>query len=109
MKFLIDKHEKYVLLKPLDIESLDSETAPKLKSELILINSEGINNIIIDLSNVRTVDESGASALLSANRICKSNEGTFVLSGVHSDIKQLLELSTTDKYINLVPTVTEAI
>lgn len=109
MRFELDKHEKYVLLKPLDIEELTTETAPKLKSELFLINSEGIYNIILDLSNVRGADESGISALLSANRLCKNNEGTFVLVSVHSDIQQLLTLSTTENYINLVPTVTEAV
>jgi anti-sigma B factor antagonist len=109
MRFELDKHEKYVLLKPLDIDTLNSESSPKLKSEIILIHTEDIYNIILDLSNVRQVDESGISALLSANRLCRNYQGTFVLACVHSDIKSLLELSTTENYINIVPTVTEAI
>jgi anti-sigma B factor antagonist len=108
MKFEIDKHEKYVLLKPLDIE-LNSDNAPKLKSELILINTEGINNIILDLSNIQSADESGVSALLSANRLCKNSEGTFVLSCLHSELQNLFGLFTTENYINIVPTVSEAI
>jgi anti-sigma B factor antagonist len=109
MRFELDKHEKYVLIKPLDVEELNSETAPKLKSELLLIHTEGIYNIILDLSHVHTVDESGASALLSANRLCRNYEGTFVLTGVHSEIQKLLSLSSTDNYFNIVPTLTEAI
>ena len=109
MKFELDKHEKYVLIKPLDVEELNSETAPKLKSELLLIHTEGIYNISLDLSNVHAVDESGATALLSANRLCRNYEGTFVLTGVHSEIQQLLSLSSTDNYFNIVPTLTEAI
>jgi len=109
MRFEIDKHEKYVLIKPLDIEILNSETSPKLKSEIILIHTEDIYNIVLDLSNVKGADESGISALLSANRLCRNYEGTFALACVHSDIKNLLELSTTENYINIVPTVTEAI
>ncbi len=109
MKFELDKHEKYVLIKPLDVEELNSETGPKLKSEILLIHTEGIYNVILDLSNVHSADESGASALLSANRLCRNYEGTFVLTGVHSEIQQLLGLSTTENYINIVPTTTEAI
>lgn len=109
MKFELDKHEKYALIKPLDIEELNSTTAPKLKSEILLIHTEGIYNIILDLSLIRSADESGASALLSANRLCRNYEGTFVLVAVHSEIQQLLNLSTTENYINIVPTVTEAI
>ena len=108
MKFEVDKHDKYVLLKPLDTE-LNSENAPKLKSELILINTEGINNIILDLSNIQEADESGVSALLAANRLCKNSEGTFVLTCVHSEIQKLFGLFTTENYLNLVPTVSEAI
>jgi anti-sigma B factor antagonist len=108
MKFEVDKHEKYVLLKPLDTE-LNSENAPKLKSELILINTEGINNIILDLSNIQNADESGVSAILSANRLCKNSGGTFVLSCVHSEIQNLFGLFTTENYINIVPTTSEAI
>jgi anti-sigma B factor antagonist len=108
MKFEVDKHQKYVLLKPLDMELL-SDNAPKLKSEVILINTEGINNVILDLGMVQTADESGISAILSANRICKNAEGTFVLACVHSEIQKLIQLSTTENFINIVPTVSEAI
>lgn len=109
MRFELDKHEKYVLIKPLDLEELNFENAPKLKSELLLLTTDGINNIILDLSNVRNTDESGLSALLSADRLCKSQDGTFVLACVHSDIQQLLQLSTLENYIHVVPTVSEAI
>ena len=78
MKFEIDKHEKYVLLKPLDIEELNSEKAPKLKSEFNAIEVEGIRNVILDLSNVYTADESGISAILYGG--CSELEGPRSLS-----------------------------
>ena len=109
MKFEIDKHEKYVLLKPLDIEELNSEKAPKLKSEFNAIEVEEIRNIILDLSNVYTADESGISAILYGARMCRNNVGTFVLVGVSNDLQKILGLSTTENYLNIVPTVTEAI
>jgi hypothetical protein len=35
--------------------------------------------------------------------------GTFVLVGVSNDLQKILGLSTTENYLNIVPTVTEAI
>ena len=49
MKYTIDKKEQYSILK-LQEEKLDSPLSPILKSEFVTLNAEGINNIIIDLS-----------------------------------------------------------
>jgi len=55
MKFTVDKHEKYVLVK-LNESKINSLVTPQLKSELILINAEGQRNIILDLSQVKFAD-----------------------------------------------------
>ena len=60
MKFTVDKHEKYILLK-LNETKLNSLISPQLKSELILMNTEGQRNIIFDLSQVKFADSSGLS------------------------------------------------
>ena len=62
MKFTVDKQEKYTMLK-LHEEKLDSSVAPQLKSELITLHAEGVQNIILDLSEVKYTDSSGLSAL----------------------------------------------
>ena len=54
MKFSIDKHEKYAVL-TLEEETLDTRFAPNLKSELVLLNSTGFRNIILDTHKVPTV------------------------------------------------------
>ena len=59
MKYTIDKQEKYSLLR-LHEEKLDSSVAPALKSELITLHAEGIRNIILDLTEVKYTDSSGA-------------------------------------------------
>jgi hypothetical protein len=41
--------------------------------------------------------------------MCRNNVGTFVLVGVSNDLQKILGLSTTENYLNIVPTVTEAI
>jgi anti-anti-sigma factor len=107
MKFTTDKKEKYTLVKS-ELEKLDAQHAPDLKSELVVINKAGEKNIIIDLSGTRYCDSSGLSALLTANRLCKGAEGVFVLTGLEPAVAKLVSISQLDSVLNITPTLSEA-
>lgn len=90
-------------------DNLNSIIAPKLKSEFVILSNEGVSNLIFDLTEVKFVDSSGLSAILTANRLWK-NLGTFVLTGVaHPSVKKLIEISRLDTVLKIVPTVEESI
>jgi len=108
MKFTVDKHEKYVLLK-LNESKINSLVTPQLKSELILINAEGQRNIVLDLSQVKFADSSGLSSLLVGHRLCKNAEGTFIMAGLNDAVSRLVTISQLDTVLTIVPTVDEAI
>ena len=108
MKFTVDKHEKYVLIK-LNESKLNSLISPQLKSELILTNTEGQRNIILDLSAVKYSDSSGLGSLLVGHRICKSAEGSFILTGINENIARLITISQLDNVLTIVATVDEGI
>ncbi len=108
MKFTVDKHDKYVIIK-LNESKLNSLVSPMLKSELILFNTEGQRNIVLDLSNVKYVDSSGLSSLLVGHRLCKNAEGIFILTGLNDATSKLIALSQLETIITIVPKVTEAI
>lgn len=107
MKITYDKQDKYTLL-TLNEENLNSIIAPDLKSEFITLQTNGTINLIMDLKNVKFVDSSGLSAILTAERIWK-NIGLFVLTGVISEnVKKLISISRLDSVLTIVPTVDEA-
>ena len=107
MKITYDKQEKYTLL-ALNEENLNSVIAPDVKSEFISLQSNGTTNLILDMSDVKFVDSSGLSAILTAQRIFK-DKGTFVMAGIQSDnVKKLISISRLDSILNIVPTVEEA-
>ena len=108
MKFTVDKHEKYILLK-LNESKLNSLVTPQLKSELILINTEGQRNIIMDLSQIKFADSSGLSSLLVGHRLCKNASGVFILVGLNEPVARLITISQLDSVLAIVPTVEEAI
>jgi anti-anti-sigma regulatory factor len=108
MKFSVDKHDKYVVLK-LDETRLTADNTPKLKSEFILLNAEGYCNIVLDLSMVTACDDSqDLSSLLVGDRICKKAKGLFIVTGITACIAQLLEISSIDQSLNIVGMLEEA-
>ncbi|MBX7107676.1 MAG: STAS domain-containing protein [Chitinophagales bacterium] len=107
MKFSIDKQEKYSVF-TLANEKLNSQIAPLLKSEMILLNAEGIRNIIFDMGMIKFVDSSGLSSILITNRLCKNANGTFVLTGVSDTVMRLIRISQLDTILQIVPTIQEA-
>jgi anti-sigma B factor antagonist len=106
--YTIEKKEKYAQINLKD-EKLDSHISPSLKSELVVLNSEGFKNIIIDLTDTRYCDSSGLSAILVANRLCKNSGGTFVLTGLQRSVMKLISISQLDTILNIAPTVSEAV
>ena len=108
MKFTVDKHEKYILLK-LNETKLNSLITPQLKSELILTNTEGQRNIILDLSQVKFADSSGLSSLLVGHRLCKNSTGSFILVGLNDAVARLITISQLDSVLSIVQTAEEAI
>lgn len=108
MKYSIDKQEQYAVL-TLEEENLNSSYAPAFKSDLILLNQEGIRNLILDLSKVKYVDSSGLSAILTGHRIWKE-QGCFVIAGhLQPMVSKLIDISRLQSILTLIPTVSEAV
>lgn len=107
MSFEIEKTDKYTVIS-LQAEKLDSNIAPALKSELVILNTDGVKSIVIDLSKTRYCDSSGLSAILVANRLCKNSNGLFVLTGLQEPVKKLISISQLDTILNITSTLKEA-
>ncbi|RZK82558.1 MAG: anti-sigma factor antagonist [Pedobacter sp.] len=108
MKFSVDKHEKYVVIK-LNEPKFTNDNTPKLKSEFILLNAEGFRNIVLDLSAVKQCDDSqDLSSLLVGNRLCKKADGLFIVTGVKPVVGKILEMSNLDQSLTIVAKLDEA-
>lgn len=109
MKYSIDKQEKYAVL-VLQEENLNSLLAPSLKTEFKVLSEEGVPNFVLDLSNVKFVDSSGLSAILTAKRLWE-DVGSFVLTGINegSNVKKLIEISKLDSVFTIKPNIEESI
>ena len=108
MKYSVDKQENYCVIR-LHEEKLDSVLAPKLKSELVTLNAEGVENVILDMSEVRYTDSSGLSAILVGNRVFNNDSGFFILASVTDHVMKLIRISQLDSVLNIATSVEEAI
>lgn len=108
MKYSVDKQDKYTVFK-LHEEKLDTVLAPNLKSELVTLNAEGVENMILDLAEVKYTDSSGLSAILVGNRVFSESNGFFVLAKVTDHVMKLIKISQLDSVLNITASVEEAI
>lgn len=103
MDFEILKQAEHTTVKVLS-NKLDTNNAPDLKSELVLLNGKGEKNIILDISNCRYCDSSGLSAILVANRLCEDAIGTFILAGLQPDVEQIIRISMLHTVLSIAET-----
>ena len=102
MKYRLDKQANYALL-TLDEDNLNSALAPQFKSDLIILNNEGIQSLLLDLSMAKYVDSSGLSAILTGHRLWK-DQGAFIVVGeLQPMVKKLIEISRLDAIVRLAP------
>lgn len=108
MNFTIEDKGKYSLVKS-TVDKLDTTCAPELKSELVYLNKTGVRNVIIDLSDTRYCDSSGLSALLVANRLCKSVNGTLIVCSLQEPVQKLVQISQLESVLSITPSLSEAV
>ncbi len=108
MKYRLDKQATHYIL-TLEEENLNSSLAPALKSDLIIFSQEGIKNLILDLENVKFIDSSGLSAILTGHRLWKDG-GAFVITGnLQPMVKKLIEISRLETILNIIPQSEDAV
>jgi anti-anti-sigma factor len=108
LPFTIERGDRYTLIK-VTADKLDTQVAPALKSELVVLNADGVRNLIIDLGETRYCDSSGLSSILVANRLCKNSNGELVLSCLQEPVKKLINISQLDTILKISISIPDAI
>ncbi len=107
MNFEINNKENFTIVNCC-IEKLDTTVAPELKSELLILDRNGVSNFVLDLSAVKYCDSSGLSALLVGNRFAKSSSGSFVICGLQPSVEKLINISQLHNVLNITHSQKEA-
>jgi anti-anti-sigma factor len=107
MEFVSEDKGNYTLVRVL-VSRMTALIAPELKAELVVLSSTGNKNILLDISECDYCDSAGINAVLTANRLCKNSNGTFVLGGVNSKVEEILTLTQVDKELHIAYNIRNA-
>lgn len=81
---------------------IDVVTSQELKDKLLELYNEGYNFIVIDFSNVTSIDSSGLGKLLLFQKKLKERGGALSVTNVTSDyIKNMFQTIHLDKVIEI--------
>ena len=108
MQFTLEKTDHYAVIR-LQEQKLNTLIAAALKSELLLLNTQGFNNIILDLSLSQYCDSSGLSAILVGNRLCRNAGGAFVICSLSEAVMKLVQISQLDQVLLICKSFPEAL
>lgn len=101
------KKEGFTLVKVV-ADRLDTNTAPDLKAEFVILTNNGEKNIVLDLNQCKYCDSSGLRAILVGNRLCEDVIGTFILCGLQPDVDHLIRISMLHTVLLITKTTEEA-
>lgn len=107
MKYILETYEHFLYLK-LKEPKLNSEASLDLKSQFMVIHSDGHKNIVMDLSLVKFIDSSGLSSLLVGHRLCHYSQGSLILTGLDEHVTKLVNIAQLDTVLTIVPTLKDA-
>jgi len=104
MSFEVTKKDFFTLVR-VNTDKLDTNNAPDLKSELVVISGQGEKNIVLDFSQCRYCDSSGLRAVLVANRLCEDAIGALVITGLQPNVANIFRISMLDTVLLITETV----
>ncbi len=90
-----------VVVKPVDVDRLTVTNAGELKKSLALQFSAGSCDVYLDLSNIKYMDSTGVSVLISGVKSSREQNRAFILRNVQPEVRKLLSLMKIDKIIDI--------
>jgi anti-sigma B factor antagonist len=107
MKSIIENNERYVIF-TIKEKNLDHHTATDLKSEIAIQMAEGHTSILLNMTEVESIDSNGIDALLNADRTARESNGFIVIYGLNKDVFNLIRIAKLDKVLVITQSLAEA-
>jgi len=82
-------------------KKIDNSNSGKLKAEFLVLLENNVKNIEVDLSEVKSCDSSGLSALLLLQRHATQSEGVITLINCQESILKMIKITKLDRVFEL--------
>ena len=107
MNYTIEKNEQYALIRLADSE-FDGDIATDFETLSRTLFRSGYSNIIVDITPLQSVDQTGISTIRKINRQCSNELGLLVLVTKNDELIEFLDAATISD-LTILPTVEEAV
>jgi anti-sigma B factor antagonist len=91
------------------VGELDLSVVGLLDAAVQEVVAAGLHLVVVDLSGLTFCDSSGLGGLLRASRVVRSAGGTLLVAGAHDAVQRLLQLTSMERAITIVPDVSAAL
>jgi anti-anti-sigma regulatory factor len=107
MNVKIDTKEKFHVLAPMETTLSENMTA-EISQLLLTCREKEVKNVILNLSEVTTIDEQVAQAILNNQQEFYDLEISFVICEMKPEVEEFLDKIEVLDLLNYTPTETEA-
>jgi anti-sigma B factor antagonist len=91
------------------VGELDLSVVGLLDAAVQEVVAAGLHLVVVDLSGLTFCDSSGLGVLLRASRAVRSAGGTLLVAGAHDAVQRLLQLTSMERALTIVPDVSAAL
>lgn len=88
---------------------VDGSNAPELSTAFKQLNTNGIYNLVFDMTDINFMASAGWWVLIDIQKTCKPKGGEIVLACVDKSIRDSLKLVGMDSYFKIFDDVLSAV
>ncbi len=107
MQVKIDTKEKYHVI-TIHETQLTANMTEELQLSLLTFLKNPTKNVILDLKDIRNIDDAAAETLIYIQQCFYEQNASFVVCSLQSSVQQILDSTGLLEIINEVPTQMEA-
>ncbi len=97
----VKKNLTSIIIKPVEVDRLIVTNAGELKKAIAQQFASGSSSVYLDLENIKYMDSTGVSVLISGVRLSREQNRGFALKNVQPEVHKLLSLMKIDKIIDI--------
>lgn len=107
MKYSIENNDEVIIF-TINTKNINSEISADLKEQMLIISQPDIKALLIDISEVETIDSSGIGSFLLAERQLSDHGVPMAFIGASDAIKSTMKILNIDKLFDFFDTIEEA-
>ncbi len=102
-----DTKEKFHVI-TVETVDLSANMTEDLSKQLLIILQDNIKNVVLNLKNVKTIDEKSAESIVKTQQIFYEQNASFVICELTADLENFLDKQNLLEIMNVTPTESEA-